>query len=157
MMSQMSNDTWRGMLRIKYDLEDRCGVLEVVPGPQRAEDWEKGADLLLLLDGEAARQGRDWVLFVLTSSGSERPNANFRKRLAELRSIYKCKQRLMVIVSDSILFRGALNAVNLLSPKSDGENFIVSSIKEGIEKAERWRGAPISILRGLEFTPATPP
>lgn len=138
------------MLDINFDGPERCVVMRVLPGKQSDKDWQRGLEIFLALDEEAARQDKDGIVFVIAEPGAERPNATWRRKLADQRKLYKAKKRYLILVTDSVLFRGVLYVVNLLSPPSDvEESFVAKTIEEGIAKAEEWRGQPIPLLRDL--------
>lgn len=138
------------MLKIEFEAPARCLVIRVLSGPKTEQDWALGLASFLLLDDEAHRQNKDGIAFIVVEPNAERPNSTWRRKLAEQRKQYKAKDRWLILVTDSLLFRGVLRAVNWLAPPAINErNFVTASIQEGVAQAEAWRGEAIPVLRGL--------
>jgi hypothetical protein len=138
------------MIQLDYDAPGRCLFIRLLSSPSSEKEWEQGLAGLLELDTEAHRQGKDGILFVVIESGAERPNATWRRRLAEQRKKYQAKARLLVMITDSLLFRGMLTAIDWLVPSPPEEKTIVTaSLEDGIAQAETWRREEIPFLKRL--------
>jgi hypothetical protein len=139
------------MVKLEFSGPDRCLLMWVLPGSKTEQDWEQALASFFLIDDEAVRQHKSGLVFIIVEPGAERPNATWRKRLAEQRIQYKARERHLVLVTNSILFRGVLNAVNWLSPPPPHEKiFVTDSIPDGIKQASAWRGnEPIPLLQRL--------
>ena len=138
------------MLQLEFDGPARCLLIRVLSGPKTDQDWEQGLASFFWLDDEAYNQQKDGIAVIVVESGAERPNANWRRKLAEQRKQYRATDRCLIMVTSSVLFRGVLTAVNWLAPPGPNErNFVTASLAQGVAQAEAWRGEPIPLLRRL--------
>jgi hypothetical protein len=79
---------------------------------------------------------------VLLNPRLERPNANWRRKYAELRPLLRARRRLGVVITPAVIIRGALRVMNWLQPPPPAESLAVfSTFREGARWVEA-QGCP---------------
>jgi hypothetical protein len=110
-------------------------------------EHERYYQALLTLDADAVELGHESLSFtVMLNSRPKRPNANWRRKYAELRTLLKARRRLGVIVNPSAILRGAITVMNWLQPPPPEEVLeIFGTCAAGVRWVEA-QGRPVRSL-----------
>lgn len=110
-------------------------MLLITAGKISEAEWQAMYDDSLRLMAESARTKQEMIMVTLTQPDTERPNANWRRKLAELRNHSTGVQSLSVIVTSSILISGVITAINWITPANSKEKLVA---KSSFEEAHAW-------------------
>jgi uncharacterized protein YjiS (DUF1127 family) len=136
-----------------YRHDRAAGVMVYIATDSDATDqqYQELLDLFYAVDAEAAARGGESLTFtVVTANQIERPNATWRRRFADLRTDLRARRRLSVLISDSIILRGAIKVMNWLQPPPPEEQMgIFATFEEGVCWVEEMRGPSRALLYRL--------
>jgi hypothetical protein len=100
-----------------YRYSKSAGVLLCLSTSDCADDreHERYYQALLTLDADAVALGNETLsVSVMLNPRPQRPNATWRRKYAELRTLLKARRRLGVIITPSPIIRGAIAVMNWL-------------------------------------------
>jgi hypothetical protein len=98
------------------------------------------------IDELCQKRPEGFLSIVEIEPGAPRPDPNIRRRMGEHKQRLRAPRRLMSVVTESVLIRGAATALKWISPPPPGEeNVIFSTFDEAAEWAERQRGAALPL------------
>ena len=98
-------------------------------------DWQRIYNDVVRLLQDSKQAQRD-MLMVAIAHNTERPNATWRRKLAELRNQNQQIPRILsVIVTPSLLLRGIITAMNWIVPAKPTEQTIAA---DNFEEAHAW-------------------
>lgn len=138
------------MIQTYYDPATITLAIWMGPGVSPDSDWEKVIQHLRRMDEEAVQRNTAWLIIGQVASGSERPNATWRKRFAEERLAWKAKKRCSALVTDSLLFRGLLTTLNWIVPQPKEEDFrTFPTLPEALQWAETARNVKLTTIREI--------
>jgi hypothetical protein len=140
------------MHSIRYD--KTSGVMLYLTTSEKAEDAELEAiyNAYLRLDADALARGAAMTasVVVVASTPTERPNANWRRKLAELRLHLRTPRRLSVVITRSAILRGIMTLINWVQRPPPHEIMeFCATFEEGVRWMERQSGPKPEVLSRL--------
>ena len=110
--------------------------------------WQAMYDDIARLKQESLQRQRDLIMVAIAEADTERPNANWRRKLSELRNHESNKTRgFSALISPSLLLRGLVTTINWISPPSSkGKLVAIETIEEAISWLQRETGRSMSYL-----------
>ena len=126
----------------------QTSMVLITAGKISDAEWQAVYDDALRLMEEAARTQRDMIMVTLAQPDTESPNANWRRKLAELRTKNTTNVRsLSVIVTPSLLLGGVITAINWITPANAREKLVTkSTFKEALDWLQKETGRPLEHL-----------
>jgi spore coat protein CotF len=108
-------------------------TLLTLSGGKFAEaDWQQLYEDVLCLMKNSRQAQKTMIMIAIAQNDTERPNATWRRRLAELRNQgQQIPSVLTVMVTQSLLLRGVITAMNWIVPaRSNEQTTAVNSFEE---------------------------
>jgi hypothetical protein len=107
-------------------------LLTLSGGKLSEADWQQLYEDVLCLMKDSRQARRTMMMIAISQNDAERPNATWRRRFAELRNqSQQIPSVLTAIVTQSLLIRGIITAINWIVPAKPTEHTIaVNSFEE---------------------------
>ncbi len=138
--------TLRGVFTYAYDIQAMACVWLMSGTTNTDDDFARYVDTIARFDAMAA--GWDSAVAVMVvDKDNPRPDAVWRKRMADASTDIKCKP-VFALVSQSPIIRGVLTAINWLRPPPF-ETAAFASLEEATQWAEQRTGRRLPILAQL--------
>jgi hypothetical protein len=133
-----------------YD-PNRITLIGSYEGDIPDKEWQATYDDVLRVLHDARQQRAPSIVIVLSHPSTSRPNATWRKKLAEIRLLSdKTLRSYTVVVTSSMVLRSIMTAINWVSPKGElEENFVTGSFDEAILWLQKQTGQPLPHLAPL--------
>lgn len=123
-------------------------TLSLMSGKLSEAEWQTIYDNLVRQTEDAIRTRQDFIFVSIAHPDAERPNATWRRKLAELRN--KSEQPLRgysVIVTSSLLLRGVITTINWIVPaKPGGKITVVETFEEALAWLQKETNKPLDYL-----------
>jgi hypothetical protein len=119
-----------------YD-SDQTTLVSITSGKLSDEEWQEFYEDIMRLVDECKRAGKEFILVAIAGPDTERPNASWRRKLAEIRhhSNDAVHRSLTALVTSSLLLRGVITALNWIVPKRSKDK--IMSVNS-FEEAHKW-------------------
>jgi hypothetical protein len=132
-----------------YRYNKSAGVLFVLAMSDNSDDreHERYYQALLTLDADGVAFGHETLSFtIMLHPDPRRTNPTWRRKYAGLRTLLQARRRLGVLVTPSLVMRGALRVMGWLQPPPPEERLeVASTFGEGARWVEA-QGRPLRAL-----------
>jgi hypothetical protein len=138
------------MQAIVYD-PTHTTLLTSISGTVTDSEWQNLHDSILRIAEDSRRLRSQTFILSFSAPGTSRPNATWRKKLAETRYVSdKSLRSYFVLVTSSALLRGVMIAINWVTPKSDTEeNHVADSFEAAYAWLQKMTGQPLLHIPGM--------
>jgi hypothetical protein len=138
------------MFSLNYDAVHHLLVGFAAPGTRTDADYERTLAAIQKLDRYGKLANKPVAFVLVVDADSQRPPANWRRRLAEQRRELTSPKVLMAIVSPSTLTRGVMTAMNWVSPPPAHVQMVNhATIGEAAAWVERQQGTPRTTVQRM--------
>jgi hypothetical protein len=129
-------------------------LLAVPMGKLTDSEWQTLYEDLHLSAKDSDRKQTDGLVIFITQPNTERPNATWRRRLAELRKLgYSPPRARLALVTSSILLRGLFTTLNWIVPMPAYEKMLaVETFEEACAWLVQETGRPLDYLASMHKT-----
>jgi hypothetical protein len=126
-------------------------LLTMISGAVTDQEWQEMYDALLLIIEDSRRKKTSPIIISFSDPSTTRPNATWRKKLAETRNLGdKSRRSFFVLVTSSAMLRGLMIAINWIVPKADTEeNHVVNGFTEAYRWLQERSGSQLSYIPAM--------
>ena len=100
----------------------RTTLVIITGGEVSDKEWQNLYDDLIRATNDCVRLGTELIILAISQKDTKRPNANWRRKFAELRPKQKdVKHVIVALVVQSLFMKGIMTAINWVIPAQSKE------------------------------------